>query len=797
MTNNPIEVLSKAIQNEDVGFLCKLNYDVLPTPSQEEIIRNIAFSKYQHQLITSYTQFGKSYCVAMAVGLYILLNENKKIKIISPTYVQSSIVMNYLAEFIVVSDALRSLVEFEATGVEKLKKQVTKSRITFRNGCEVQLLSAEGTAKRLMGFGADLVVLDESCLIDYETYRLRISRMTGANKGAIFVEIGNPFDKLNQFYAHFLDPSYNKIHIDWQKGVEEGRLDINYVNRQRQELMPMEFKILYDALFPDDTEDTLFKSAWIAKAQREPPKMSFAPTKILGIDVARLGNDKTIVWEIEKFEELIVVKKKHTLEKQRLTDTRDDITKIMKVFIPDIINIDSTGMGCITPDTEVWTVNGWKKARELTIKDKVYSKDKNNNLTIESIKSISLLPDTDIIKINAPYNTTYEFSHSHFLPQKTRLKYNYRLDSWDKVSQLKQSYLDNAFNYNVPLVYFKEISNREIPTLPFTKLLAWFISEGNLIKGGIGISQSVKSKHNQEIINSIKESGFNYTLKQQKNGENSYRVWSVDLNKWAKLNCYTDLNRHTADTKKIPNWLKNNSKEIISLFLEAYIKGDGCKHKTQNNFFTSSIVLSDDLLELIYKKGSYGIKRLRNKKGSVSEINGRKITRAFDHYGVTEWKTNKICIRPTNSESYIGDVYNIKITGDTRLFACRFSDYRMFFVHNGGLEDMLKEYIDNNNLYTELNPIIFSASSEDKRDRNKKAEIYRRLSQLFESGKIIIPRDPELIMQLSQIKYELKQDKFCVVDEHLMHSPDEADALAVGCYSIKNKCKILIGDNWV
>ena len=459
--NSYQEVLKKAIRNEDVGFLCYANYQVTPTPSQREIVKNIAFSKYQHQLITSYTQFGKSYCVAMGVGLYVLFNKNKKILIISPTYVQSSIVMNYLAEFIIKSDGLRKLVEFDTIGVERLKKQVTKSRITFKNGCEVRLLSAEGSAKRLMGFGASgLVILDEACLIDYETYRLRISRMLGANKDAIFIEIGNPFDRLNQFYQHYLDPVYHKIHINWQTGLKEGRISQEFVDRQREELLPVEFQVLYDAKFPDDTDDTLFKTAWIEHSQREAPNIKQVPVKILGIDVARMGNDSTIVWEILKFGSLHIVVGKHKFQKQLLTKTRDDVIRVIKSFNPKIINIDSTGVG-------------------------------------------------------------------------------------------------------------------------------------------------------------------------------------------------------------------------------------------------------------------------------------------------------------------------------------------------SGLDDMLKEYIDDNDLSIELNAVIFSESSLDVRDKNKKSEIYRNLAKTFELGNIIILKDSELIKQLSLFKYEFKQDRLYIVDEHMTKSPDEADALAVGCYNPSTHTAMLIGDEFV
>ena len=66
-----------------------------------------------------------------------------------------------------------------------------------------------------MGWGGDLVILDESCLITEEVYRSKISRMLGDNPDSMLVEIGNPWNRLNQMWKHWNDPIFTKFHIPY------------------------------------------------------------------------------------------------------------------------------------------------------------------------------------------------------------------------------------------------------------------------------------------------------------------------------------------------------------------------------------------------------------------------------------------------------------------------------------------------------------------------------------------------------------------------------------------------------
>ena len=339
-----IEHLTSLIRSKKIKEICQLFFNYEPTEKQQEIIKSIAYHESKRIVISAFTRYGKTFSVAIGVLLYILFNENKKILIIAPIYDQASILRNYIAENILRCPILTELLEIDIAGVERIKKEVSKKRLTFKNGCELMILSAEGEATRLLGWGGDMLLLDESCLIDFEVYRQKISRMLGDNPNAVLVEIGNPWNKNNQFYEHWIDPNFKKIHIDYKTGLKEGRITKEYIEEQKKLLTPIEFKVLYEAEFPEESEDQLIKYEWIKKAiNKDLTKETEGGEKIAGLDVAEKGIDLTVLTigltknNHYKIENIVYWSKLDTM--QTVGKTIQHIGKNHR------INVDATGIG--------------------------------------------------------------------------------------------------------------------------------------------------------------------------------------------------------------------------------------------------------------------------------------------------------------------------------------------------------------------------------------------------------------------------------------------------------------------
>lgn len=287
--------LLELVQKEQVKPITLWVCDFDPTPGQEDIIRAIAWEKHKRLIINCMTRYGKTRSIAVAVGIYILSHENKKVLLIAPTYKQAYILRNYFAEMIADSDLLSGMVG-KYVGAKRLRQQLSQARITFSNGCELMILSAEGQANRLAGFGGDVIIIDESALIKPEVFRSKISRMLGDNPNAMLVEISNPWTRENHYWEHWTSTRFHKIHIGWQQALKEGRITQAFLDEQRETLTSTEFTILYESEFPSQSEDALFDYNKLLKASNatwivEPKRW------IIGCDPADKGLDLTVIYE--------------------------------------------------------------------------------------------------------------------------------------------------------------------------------------------------------------------------------------------------------------------------------------------------------------------------------------------------------------------------------------------------------------------------------------------------------------------------------------------------------------------
>lgn len=269
---------------------------------QQQILGSVLDPQVKRLIISCMTRYGKTRVVAIAILLYILSNPKKRILIIAPTIEQTNIIRNYMAEMIAANPVLSSLVDHtKHTGPEHLKSEMSKKRITFKNGCELITLTAHGEenskdpGKQLMGFGGDLIVLDEACLILNEVYTSRISRMLGDTPDSKLITIVNPWNMLNFAYQQWQSPLFKKIHIGWQQALAEKRVTQSFLDEQKSIISDYEWEVLYESKFSAESEDTLIRYDWIERATKKQIKFTSQTQRIWGIDVAEQGADFTIL----------------------------------------------------------------------------------------------------------------------------------------------------------------------------------------------------------------------------------------------------------------------------------------------------------------------------------------------------------------------------------------------------------------------------------------------------------------------------------------------------------------------
>lgn len=314
--------------------------------------------------------------LALTAILYAADNPYKRIRIIAPTGRQARIMMNYVIDHLTDSsyltmhlpDALKRMKKkfnaFKEEAMDALEKELSKTRITFTNHSEIMVLSAHGKGKgaeRVLGEGGDLIIVDESPVIEDEVFNMFIRRMLGDSPDSVLVQIGNPI-KINHFYEDWHDEDYLNIHIGWEECVKQGRFTQKYVDEQARKLGGWDspaFRIMYCAEFVEEALDTLIPMKDIDLAVDRELKMGSKSWFDLGVDVARFGVDLTVLTDVEKDvtekkELLLAVREIRHYAKQPTTNTTGCIIAMHKKGDPrgedseeryETIKVDDLGLG--------------------------------------------------------------------------------------------------------------------------------------------------------------------------------------------------------------------------------------------------------------------------------------------------------------------------------------------------------------------------------------------------------------------------------------------------------------------
>ena len=318
--------------------------DQVLTEGELDIFNLIVFRKNNRAQVICSTQYGKSLTIALACIIVSCL-QGELIAVIAPTDKKSKIIMHYFIEHL--GDDASFTDELEKnTKLERLRMEESKDRIILRNGGGIYTLSANvssGTKaiEGAMGEGAKIVIQDESCLIP-DNVESSIFRMIAGKADAFYCKVGNPFYS-NHFKKSWDDPNYEKIFIDYEQALREGRYTQEFINEARHK---PNFDILFGCKFPPDTAvDTkgfqrLLSDEDIEKAQEEVEPFG---EQRLGVDVAEGGgNSNVLVSRWANFAKIVL--------KYKTEDTMDVAAKVAGYYkefnlLDQNIFVDSIGVG--------------------------------------------------------------------------------------------------------------------------------------------------------------------------------------------------------------------------------------------------------------------------------------------------------------------------------------------------------------------------------------------------------------------------------------------------------------------
>ena len=334
-------------KNICLGFLDNFVLDgkkvsSIVTAGQLEIFYRIVYRRSNRVQIITPTQYGKSLFVALGC-IVVSCIQDRVVAVVAPKTEKAKIIMRYYIEHLGDNPIFYTQLEKD-TKLERLRMEENKERIILRNGGGIFVISANASNsikgfEAAMGSGAELVVIDEASLIPDEI-EATIFRMIAGKKDGFYCKIGNPFYR-NHFLKSWNDINYDKVFIDYEQGLNEGRYTREFIDEAKRK---PHFDVLFACQFPKaDAIDAKGYSMLLTEDDLKINQASPFGEKRLGVDVAEGGgNYSVIVIRYANFAKVLL--------KYQNSDTMDLAGKVVQLATEYEVQdrnifIDSIGVG--------------------------------------------------------------------------------------------------------------------------------------------------------------------------------------------------------------------------------------------------------------------------------------------------------------------------------------------------------------------------------------------------------------------------------------------------------------------
>jgi len=347
----------------------------------------------------------------------------------------------------------------------------------------------------------------------------------------------------------------------------------------------------------------------------------------------------------------------------------DSVEECFKEYSHKIHAIE-TGLSCYDEKTEVLTKKGWKKFSRVNYLDnlctldiatdkidyqrpiKIYKYRYNGKMYRLKTKRIDLFVTPNHNLLYAPCDfrnrKPYSLASAEFLFGKSKI---FKKDgSWKgKVSQY----------FMLPSVQIRHGSrfysglrtkpSRQLPIKSWLKFFGFWLAEGWTTNGGDGDYNVCISNTNLSLLDDMNKllKSFGYEPYQH---NNTLRVRDY------QLYCYLKQ-FGKASEKFVPIEVKSLSKELLEVFFDYYIKGDGHVYGRNAKGLSATTIsthLRDDLQEIALKIGISAYYKLHHKKGTpFSSPSQKKVYKqSKDSWVIYFIRRNKPIVLPSTIKKY-------------------------------------------------------------------------------------------------------------------------------------------------
>ena len=323
-------------------FITETGSNVELTEYQEKFIKEILKREKRKYIFLASTRAGKTEATAVAATLSALFYDAETVVVIAPTFKQSMILFRRIQNYFLSNKRMYEMLDRENTRMGDIR---------LKNLSRIMTLSA-GNPEGLLGFSATMLIIDEAGSIPEDVIKTRVLRMITSARGnpPILVMLGTPHQK-NYLWEAWNDPAFYKIRVTWKDAVKEGQMNEEEVMFMKERLPEPVFRVWYEAEFPEEDEDAIFKTVWINKAyeEYEKHKDKEIDTYRIGVDVARFGNDLTVITVLgyNEKDDLWIMKDIEVITKSDLMNVVGRVKNMYEKYKDKVseINVDEIGIG--------------------------------------------------------------------------------------------------------------------------------------------------------------------------------------------------------------------------------------------------------------------------------------------------------------------------------------------------------------------------------------------------------------------------------------------------------------------
>lgn len=284
---------------------------------------------------------------------------------------------------------------------------------------------------------------------------------------------------------------------------------------------------------------------------------------------------------------------------------------------------------CYTPDAMILTKNGWKQLSNVQEGEEILTLNcETNTIEVQPIlKKIVYDYDGELISIKGR-NIDDLVTPNHGFPiydRNNNFKDFYTAEQImnNNVPDQSHSYIPKRGEWvgeNDEFIILPQIDEIKIQKIPskklrikyseplkiemtiFAKFMGIYLAEGSFSKKGYRVNIHQKKKHICcEIENMLDEWGIKYTINAKKDGTKTYVISDMRLHNYIQQfgTCYD---------KYVPYEIKKQNKNILTIFYDWFVMGDGRQrgYGSTTDVFSTSKQLALDLNEIQLKIGYSG-----------------------------------------------------------------------------------------------------------------------------------------------------------------------------------------------